>query len=59
MIMVRNIFQGAEQGEEDDRRMNAYLSGIESVADDNEEEGEERSPRRRKSRTPRRMKYEV
>lgn len=71
--MARNIGQSAEQGEDqDDRRMNAYLSGITGeiptghmagidahTDTQGEDEEEEVAPRRRKGRQARKVDYTV
>jgi hypothetical protein len=61
MTMAKHIGNSAEQGEDqDDRRMNAYMAGINATREDNEEEGEEEveaSHLRRPKQRARRMAY--
>lgn len=61
MTMARNIGQSAEQGEDqDNRRMNAYMAGIDAHTDtQGEDEEEEVAPRRRKGRQARKVDYTV
>lgn len=56
--MQSNSGNRVEQGEDqDDRRMNAYMAGVQSTSTDSEDEGEEIAPRRRKGRQARKVDY--
>jgi hypothetical protein len=60
MTMAKHIGSGTDMGEEqDDRRMNAYMAGVQSTSDDGDDEEEESSPRRRKGRSARKGDYSV
>jgi hypothetical protein len=61
MTMAKYIGSGTEVGEDqDDRRMNAYMAGINATHDDSEDEGEdevEASHIRRQRQRARRAEY--
>ena len=55
--MAKHVRNDAEDCDNDDRRMNAYMAGIQSTSDDSGDEDDEVEVSRRQKRRARRMTY--